>query len=124
MIASIGIANAGENSFAAYRMLKPEIALSAAQAALNACREKGYQVAVSVTDRSGTVQVLLQHQPSLHQALCWYGHTGCGYSGARLLRQLPPAEFLHHPLHCPARLWLVRYSGDAHNGRRHSQKNA
>ncbi len=40
--------------------LTTEAALKAAQAALASCRESGYQVAVSVTDRSGTPIVVLR----------------------------------------------------------------
>jgi uncharacterized protein GlcG (DUF336 family) len=40
--------------------LSPEAALQAAQAALASCRESGYQVAVGVTDRSGTPIVVLR----------------------------------------------------------------
>ncbi|WP_233214195.1 GlcG/HbpS family heme-binding protein [Pollutimonas nitritireducens] len=40
--------------------LTTEAALRAAQAALASCRESGYQVAVSVTDRSGTPIVVLR----------------------------------------------------------------
>jgi len=42
--------------------LTPQTALTAAQAALQACRDEGYQVAVSVVDRSGVVQVMLRDQ--------------------------------------------------------------
>jgi len=42
------------------RLLTPETALKAAQAALKACRESGYQVAIAVVDRMGVVQVLLR----------------------------------------------------------------
>ncbi len=42
------------------RLLTPETALKAAQAALKRCRDDGYQVAVAVTDRMGVVQVLLR----------------------------------------------------------------
>ena len=42
------------------KLLTPEIALSAAQAALAHCRKAGYQVAVAVVDRSGVLQVLLR----------------------------------------------------------------
>lgn len=62
IIAFIGVAHADDSSFVTYRILKPEVALDAARAALNACRESGFQVAVSVTDRSGTAQVLLRDQ--------------------------------------------------------------
>lgn len=42
------------------RLLTPETALKAAQAAITRCRDNGHQVAVAVTDRSGTLQVLLR----------------------------------------------------------------
>ena len=40
--------------------LTPEAALQAAQAALASCRESGYQIAVSVTDRSGSPIAILR----------------------------------------------------------------
>lgn len=42
------------------KSLTPETALTAARAALDACRKQGYQVAVAVVDRAGTTQVLLR----------------------------------------------------------------
>jgi uncharacterized protein GlcG (DUF336 family) len=42
------------------KLLTPETALAAAQAALAHCRKGGYQVAVAVVDRSGVLQVLLR----------------------------------------------------------------
>jgi uncharacterized protein GlcG (DUF336 family) len=42
------------------RVLAPETALKAAQAALKKCRDRGYQAAVAVVDRMGVVQVLLR----------------------------------------------------------------
>lgn len=42
------------------RVLTPETALKASQAALAKCRAGGYQVAVAVVDRMGVVQVLLR----------------------------------------------------------------
>ena len=42
------------------RVLTPETALKAAQAALAKCRASGYQAAVAVVDRMGVVQVLLR----------------------------------------------------------------
>jgi uncharacterized protein GlcG (DUF336 family) len=42
------------------RSLTPEAALTAAKAALDACRKDNAQVAVAVTDRAGVVQVLLR----------------------------------------------------------------
>ena len=42
------------------KQLTPEAALAAARAALESCRQSGYQVAVAVTDRSGLTQVMLR----------------------------------------------------------------
>ena len=53
---------ADDASFSNYRVLKPELALEAAQAAIASCRSKGFQVAVSVTDRFGILQVTLRDQ--------------------------------------------------------------
>lgn len=44
----------------ATRSLTPEVALKASQAALNACRARGYQVAVAIVDRAGITQVFLR----------------------------------------------------------------
>lgn len=42
------------------RMLAPETALAAAQAALRKCRDSGWQAAVAVVDRAGVAQVMLR----------------------------------------------------------------
>lgn len=42
------------------KSLTPETALTAAKAAMDACRKKGYQVTVAVVDRAGLTQVLLR----------------------------------------------------------------
>ena len=42
------------------RVLTPETALKAAQAALKKCRDGGFQVTVAVVDRMGVAQVLLR----------------------------------------------------------------
>ena len=42
------------------KSMTPEVALSAARAALEHCRKAGYQVAVAVVDRSGVPQVMLR----------------------------------------------------------------
>jgi uncharacterized protein GlcG (DUF336 family) len=44
----------------AVKVLTPETALKAAQAALKKCRDDGFQVAVAVVDRSGVTQVMLR----------------------------------------------------------------
>jgi uncharacterized protein GlcG (DUF336 family) len=55
-----GTAKANEEVLLTVKMMTPETALTLAQAALHDGREKGYQVAVAVVDRSGTVQVILR----------------------------------------------------------------
>jgi uncharacterized protein GlcG (DUF336 family) len=42
------------------KLLTPETALKAAQAALQSCRDRGFQATVAVVDRMGVVQVLLR----------------------------------------------------------------
>lgn len=49
-----------EGAFVTFLALKPEIALKAAQAALESCRDAGYQVGVTVVDRFGQPQVFLR----------------------------------------------------------------
>jgi uncharacterized protein GlcG (DUF336 family) len=61
-IFSNGLAVADEEAFTSFRALKPELAVEAAQAALNDCRERGFQVAVSVTDRTGILQTTIRDQ--------------------------------------------------------------
>jgi uncharacterized protein GlcG (DUF336 family) len=56
------------------KILTPETALKASQAALESCRKSGFQVAVAVVDRMGVVQVLLRdrfagpHTPDMASA--------------------------------------------------------
>lgn len=42
------------------KLMTPETALRAAQAALKKCRDDGYQVTVAIVDRSGVTQVVLR----------------------------------------------------------------
>lgn len=44
----------------AIRLLTPDAALKAAQAALRKCRDGGYQATIAVVDRMGVTQVLLR----------------------------------------------------------------
>ena len=50
---------AAEGTFTV-KVLTPETALKAAQAALKKCRDSGFQATVAVVDRMGVVQVLLR----------------------------------------------------------------
>jgi uncharacterized protein GlcG (DUF336 family) len=68
---------AAEEALVSFKALTPEAALELAQATLKACREKGYQVAVAVVDRSGTPQVMLRdryagaHTPGTATRKAW-----------------------------------------------------
>jgi uncharacterized protein GlcG (DUF336 family) len=59
------------------KVLAPETALKAAQAALKKCRDSGYQATIAVVDRMGVVQVLLRdrfagpHTPDMATAKAW-----------------------------------------------------
>jgi uncharacterized protein GlcG (DUF336 family) len=59
-----------QEALVTYKVLSPDTALELAQAALKACRAKGFQVAVAVVDRFGNPQVMLRdrfagpHTPS------------------------------------------------------------
>lgn len=50
----------GQDATYTVKLMTPETALKAAQAALKKCRDDGYQVSVAVVDRSGVTQVLLR----------------------------------------------------------------
>ena len=52
-------AHAADGTFSV-RVLTPETALKASQAALKSCRDRGFQVAGAVVDRMGVVQVLVR----------------------------------------------------------------
>ena len=53
-------AMADESPLVEFRSLSPDTALEMAQAALENCRDAGYQVAVAVVDRMGVIQVVLR----------------------------------------------------------------
>ena len=59
-LAGLGASSNAQQATFQTRSLTPETALVAAQAALEACRKQGYQVAVAVVDRAGLLQVLLR----------------------------------------------------------------
>lgn len=56
-----GVAGADEDSaFVEFKVLKPELALTAATAAMEYCRAGGYQVGVTVVDRFGVPQAFVR----------------------------------------------------------------
>jgi len=49
-----------DTPYVTFKVLKPEVALRMARAALQSCRDGGYQVGVTVVDRFGIPQVFLR----------------------------------------------------------------
>lgn len=65
LLAALGLAatpvmGAEDDAFVEFKVLKPEVALEMAQAAMAACNEAGYQVGVTVVDRFGIPQVFIR----------------------------------------------------------------
>lgn len=58
--ATLAAAPLRAEEFTTFRVMAPALALDLAQATLRACRERGFQVAVSVVDRFGVTQVVLR----------------------------------------------------------------
>jgi uncharacterized protein GlcG (DUF336 family) len=70
-----------QDALVIYKSLAPAIALELAQAALTDCQKRGYQVAISVVDRFGVVQVVLRdrfagpHTPATASGKAWTAAT-------------------------------------------------
>ena len=60
LLAALASSAYAQDATYAVRLLSPETALKAAQAALKSCRDRGFHAAVAVVDRMGVVQVLLR----------------------------------------------------------------
>ena len=60
LLAQLPAATSAQSALVTFRVLAPEMALEMAQAAMERCREDGFQVSVAVVDRMGVVQVLLR----------------------------------------------------------------
>jgi len=73
--------SAAQDALVTYKSLAPGIALELAQAALTDCQKRGYQVAISVVDRFGVVQVVLRdrfagpHTPTTASGKAWTAAT-------------------------------------------------
>ena len=69
--------SAEEKSLVSFKILTLETAMELAQASLADCRKRGYQVAITVVDRFGTVQVVLRdrfagpHTPETARRKAW-----------------------------------------------------
>jgi uncharacterized protein GlcG (DUF336 family) len=77
----ISIPARAQDSLVTYKSLAPTIALDLAQAALAACQQRGYQVAIAVVDRFGVIQVVLRdryagpHTPATASGKAWTAAT-------------------------------------------------
>jgi uncharacterized protein GlcG (DUF336 family) len=77
----ISTACPAQDALVTYKSLAPAIALELAQAALTDCQKRGYQVAISVVDRFGVVQVVLRdrfagpHTPATASGKAWTAAT-------------------------------------------------
>ena len=66
-----------EQNLVIYKTLTPEVAIKAATAAMHKCRADGYQVAVAVVTREGTMQALVRdrfagpHTPETARRKAW-----------------------------------------------------
>lgn len=71
------VAHSAEEPTFSVKLLTPETALKAAQAAIAKCRKDGFQTAVAVVDRAGVVQVVLRdryagaHTPDMAIGKAW-----------------------------------------------------
>lgn len=66
-----------QEAIVSHKVLSPDMALEVARATLEACRSRGFQVAVAVVDRFGQPQVMLRdrfagpHTPSTATGKAW-----------------------------------------------------
>ena len=56
----LNVAAIGQEATFQTKSLTPETAMTAAKAAIDACRKKGYQVTVAIVDRTGLTQILMR----------------------------------------------------------------
>jgi len=74
---SLGQATADEHALFTTKSLTPETALKAVTAAMQQCRDDGYQVTVAVVDRMGNLQAMLRdrfagaHTPETARRKAW-----------------------------------------------------
>lgn len=62
LLVMFATAASAEDAYVDFQTLKPKLALKMAHEAMNACEERGYQVGVTVVDRSGQPQAYLKNR--------------------------------------------------------------
>jgi len=76
-LVATGAQAADDDALISFKVMTPETALEAAQAALADCRQRGFQVAIAVLDRFGVTQVILRdrfagpHTPETARRKAW-----------------------------------------------------
>lgn len=104
------------------KLMTPDTALVAARAALDDCRRQGFQVAVAVVDRFGTLQVLLRdrfagaHTIGVASDKAWTAasfRTATGALGQETQAGKPMSALRSHPRVLAAGGGLVIESGGA-----------
>jgi uncharacterized protein GlcG (DUF336 family) len=76
-LVATGATAADDDALISFKVMTPETALEAAQAALADCRQRGFQVAIAVLDRFGVTQVILRdrfagpHTPETARRKAW-----------------------------------------------------
>jgi uncharacterized protein GlcG (DUF336 family) len=74
---ALGLPARADDALVTTKSLSPELAQEAAKAALGECRKQGFQIAVSVVDRTGLPQVMLRdrfagaHTPTTATGKAW-----------------------------------------------------
>lgn len=77
LLSASALPAAAQDSLVTYKSLSPELALDLARGALAECRQRGFQVAVTVVDRFGVTQVMLRdrfagpHTPPTATSKAW-----------------------------------------------------
>lgn len=77
LIVASGQPGRTQEATVSHKILSPDMALEVARATLEACRSRGFQVAVAVVDRFGQLQVMLRdrfagpHTPSTATGKAW-----------------------------------------------------
>lgn len=77
LLAVVPQAAAQDDALVTFQVLAPRVAVKLAQAAMQACNEKGFQVAVAVVDRFGVTQALVRdrfagpHTPDTATRKAW-----------------------------------------------------
>jgi uncharacterized protein GlcG (DUF336 family) len=86
-LATTARAQQDDNGLVTFQVLKPELAIDLATAAMSSCREQGFQVGVAVVDRFGVPQAFLRDRfagPHVHETAVRKAWTAVSFRGDTL----------------------------------------